>query len=62
MSNRFQSRKTRRILDAVIRKAKVDMAKWLETLTVEPTTGELNAFKAGYLYGLNRSNSYKEDK
>lgn len=58
MSNRQQKRKTERMLVSIANKAKKDMGAWLDTLKHEPTVEQMEAWKAGYIAGINRS----EDK
>ena len=50
MSNsRYQKRKQDAQLAAIIRKAKIDMEKWVSTLSAMPTELEIKAFQAGYI-------------
>lgn len=61
MSNsRYQKRKQDAQLAAIIRKAKVDMEKWVSTLSTMPTELEIKAFQAGYIAGINRGSAIKE--
>ena len=61
MSNsRYQKRKQDAQLAAIIRKAKVDMEKWVSTLCTMPTELEIKAFQAGYIAGINRGSAVKE--
>ena len=55
MSNRKDRRKAERMLLAIANKAKKDMSDWLDTLTEEPTVEQMQAWKAGYIAGINRS-------
>jgi hypothetical protein len=60
MSNsRYQKRKQDAELSAIIRKAKVDMQKWISSLTVLPSETEIKAFQAGYIAGINRGSNLK---
>jgi hypothetical protein len=54
--DRQNKRKTQRALEAIARKAKVDMAEWLDAAG-DVTASELNAWKAGYIAGINRVNN-----
>jgi hypothetical protein len=61
MSNsRQQKRKQEAQLSAIIRKAKIDMEKWISTLSAMPTEVEIKAFQAGYIAGINRGSNSKE--
>lgn len=46
-------------LSAIIRKAKVDMEKWISTLPTIPSQIEIKAFQAGYIAGINRGSNLK---
>lgn len=59
MSNRQEKRKQTALLNGVIYKAKIDMQKWLDTLTDVPTESEVRAFQAGYIAGINRGSNVK---
>ena len=53
--DRKTRRDNKRILDTVKRKAKLDMASWVDTLSGrKPTQEEVLAFQAGYILGINR--------
>jgi len=58
-------RKTRRenlrLLEAVKRKAKKDMQDWMLSLPELPSEGEVKAFQAGYIAGINRGAQEKTD-
>jgi hypothetical protein len=58
-NNRYQKRKHAQ-LAAIIRKAKIDMEKWVSTLSTMPTEVEIKAFQAGYIAGINRGSAAKE--
>ena len=61
MSNsRYQKRKQDAQLSAIIRKAKIDMERWVSTLSTMPTEVEIKAFQAGYIAGINRGSAVKE--
>jgi hypothetical protein len=61
MSNsRQQRRKQDAQLAAIVRKAKIDMEKWISTLPTMPTEVEIKAFQAGYIAGINRGSAVKE--
>jgi hypothetical protein len=55
--NRYEKRKTKRMLDNVAIKAKKDMGIWLDALASNPTVEEMKAWKAGYIAGINRVNA-----
>ena len=52
---REQKRKVEAEIAAIVKKAKQDMQKWLETLDHEPTKDEALAYQQGYLAGINRA-------
>ena len=56
MKSRYEKRKQDRTLARVIKNAKTDMQKWIDTLAEAPTRKEAEAFKAGYISGINRAN------
>jgi hypothetical protein len=58
MSNRPAKRNNTRILNKVISNGKKDMQSYIES-TGEITIEQLNAWKAGYVAGINRANSSK---
>ena len=61
MSNsRYQRRKEEAQLSAIIRKAKVDMEKWISDLPTLPSEIEIKAFQAGYIAGINRGSNVKQ--
>lgn len=61
MSNsRYQKRKQDAQLAAIIRKAKIDMQKWISSLSEMPSEIEIRAFQAGYIAGINRGSAVKE--
>ena len=59
MNNRYEKRKQEAQLQAIIRKAKIDMQKWISSLSEMPTEIEIKAFQAGYIAGINRGSSTK---
>lgn len=54
---RSSKRKQERILAAFRRKAKIDMQNWFDTLEKEPTPEALEAWKNGYVAGVNRASN-----
>lgn len=56
---RQTKRKQNAEVSAIIRKAKVDMEKWIFTLPELPTENEIKAFQAGYIAGINRGSNTK---
>lgn len=52
--DRKTKRQNERLLNAVKKKAKKDMENWIVTLSELPTEGEIKAFQAGYIAGINR--------
>jgi hypothetical protein len=55
--DRKTKRQNERLLNSVKRKAKKDMEDWIVTLTELPSEGEIKAFQAGYISGINRGAS-----
>lgn len=61
MSNsRYQKRKQSAEVAAIIRKAKIDMERWISSLSSMPTEIEIKAFQAGYIAGINRGSNVKQ--
>lgn len=60
--SRQEKRKVERLKAQVIKNAKQDMIKWVETLDHAPTETEARAWQKGYVDGINRVNIYIEDK
>lgn len=60
MTDRYQKRKQKALLQSVVRKAKLDMEKWILDLPALPTEMEIRAFQSGYIAGINRGSSIKE--
>jgi hypothetical protein len=60
MSNtRQQKRKQEAELNAIFRKAKLDMQTWVSSLTRLPSESEIKAYQSGYIAGINRGSSLK---
>lgn len=57
--SRQTKREQERLLNSIIRKAKIDTENWIMTLTSPPTEAELRAFQAGYVAGMNRGTGTK---
>lgn len=61
MSNsRYQKRKQDAQLAAIIRKAKIDMERWISDLPTLPSEIEIKAFQAGYIAGINRGSNVEK--
>jgi len=60
MSNRQQKRKYDAETAAIIRKAKVDMNRWISGLSEMPSESETRAWQAGYISGINRATGQVE--
>lgn len=52
---RNEKRKQERMLAKIVKNAKIDMQRWIDTLSEAPTRKEAEAFKAGYISGINRA-------
>ncbi len=59
MISRQEKRKQDAQLAAIVRKAKVDMEKWISGLSTVPSETEIKAFQAGYIAGINRGSNLK---
>ena len=59
MTSRQEKRKQDAQLAAIIRKAKIDMEKWISDLPAVPSEIEIKAFQAGYISGINRGSNLK---
>lgn len=59
MTSRQEKRKQDAQLAAIIRKAKIDMEKWISALPTVPSEIEIKAFQAGYISGINRGSNLK---
>lgn len=55
MIDRKEKRKAQRALKAIEEKAKKDMMDWMLSLDRHPSPDEINAWKNGYISGINRS-------
>lgn len=60
MSDRWERRKSIKETEKLVKKAKLDMISWIETLSYAPSEEEARAWQAGYLSGINRTNNRKE--
>ena len=52
--DRKARRDNKKVLDTVMRKAKLDMADWIIEIDRMPSEEEVRAFQAGYISGMNR--------
>lgn len=52
--SRYEKRKAERQAASIIKNAKTDMIKWVETLDHAPSDAEAKAWQDGYLSGINR--------
>lgn len=59
--SRQEKRKAERLKAQVVKVAKQDMIKWVETLDHVPTEAEARAWQKGYVDGINRVNLYIEE-
>jgi hypothetical protein len=60
--NRQDKRKTQREIENIVAKAKVDMNNWILSLPSSVTEGQVIAWQAGYIAGVNRmANEKLED-
>jgi hypothetical protein len=57
--SRQTKREQERLLNSIIRKAKIDTENWIMTLASPPTETELKAYQAGYIAGMNRGTGTK---
>jgi hypothetical protein len=57
--SRYEKRKANRQAAQIVKNAKKDMIKWVETLDHMPSEEEAKAWQSGYLAGVNRIS--KED-
>jgi hypothetical protein len=58
--DRKTRRQNERLLNSIKRKAKKDMEDWMLSLSELPSEGEVKAFQAGYLAGINRGSQENE--
>jgi len=56
--SRHQERKLSKEMAAITRKAKVDMQKYLSSLSEIPSEKEIRAWQAGYIAGINRMSNW----
>jgi hypothetical protein len=60
--NRQDKRKAQRQIENIVAKAKVDMNNWILSLPSSVTEGQVVAWQAGYIAGVNRmANEKYED-
>jgi hypothetical protein len=60
--NRQDKRKAQREIENIVAKAKVDMNNWILSLPSSVTEGQVIAWQAGYIAGVNRmANEKLED-
>jgi hypothetical protein len=52
---RWHQRKHDAETAAIIRKAKVDMTRWVAALGYTPSESEVRVWQAGYIAGINRA-------
>jgi hypothetical protein len=52
--NRQDKRKAQRQIENIVAKAKVDMNNWILSLPSSVTEGQVIAWQAGYIAGVNR--------
>ena len=52
--SRYQERKISKETAAITRKAKVDMQRYISSLSELPSEKEIRAWQAGYVAGINR--------
>jgi hypothetical protein len=57
---RWHQRKHDAEVSAIVRKAKVDMARWVAALDYLPSENDLRIWQAGYLSGINRATGNSE--
>lgn len=60
MSDRWQRRKHDAETAGIIKKAKIDMTRWLSNLSELPSESEIRAWQAGYISGINRATGQVE--
>jgi hypothetical protein len=58
--SRWQKRKYDAETSAIIRKAKIDMNRWISGLSELPSEIEIRAWQAGYISGINRATGQVE--
>ncbi len=52
--SRQEKRKADRLAASIVKNAKTDMIKWVETIDHIPSDAEAKAWQEGYLAGINR--------
>jgi hypothetical protein len=57
--SRYQDRKLSKEAASITKKAKIDMQRYLSSLSELPSEGEIRAWQAGYISGLNRGANNK---
>jgi hypothetical protein len=57
MSNRRQKRILDKEAAAIARKAKIDMERYISSLSELPSEREIRAWQAGYISGINRASN-----
>jgi hypothetical protein len=60
MSDRWEKRKHDAELKAIVKKAKQDMASWIQEADFDPSEWEIKVWQSGYIYGLNRGTGAKQ--
>lgn len=53
---RQDKRQNKKIISAIVRKAKKSMVAWMEDLGYTPGELEIKAWQAGYIAGINQKN------
>lgn len=57
--SRYQERKISKETASITRKAKIDMQKYISSLSELPSEKEMRAWQAGYIAGINRGANNK---
>jgi hypothetical protein len=52
--SRYEKRKAERQAASIVKNAKIDMVKWVETIDHAPSDIEAKAWQDGYIAGINR--------
>ena len=58
-SERQEKRKLDRLTASIVKKAKIDMQEYIDTLQDLPSELEVKAWQAGYISGINRMSEEK---
>jgi hypothetical protein len=58
--SRYETRKASRQAANIVTTAKKDMIAWVETLGYAPTEIEMKAWQQGYISGINRISTHKQ--